>query len=127
MRISFVATLCSFPRQDELAVAVSHGGTIDVRSMVADTVTASVNQGGRILTVPQAWLFARVTQGGVITYWGDGQVKQSIEHGGVVTKGGADEINLPLSDVDPSLPHSMIKPMAEDSVPALPRSVRSAH
>jgi hypothetical protein len=95
----------SFPRQGELAVAVSHGGTIDVRSMVADRVTASVNQGGRILTVPQAWLFARVTQGGAITYWGDGQVKQSVEHGGVVSKGGADEINLPLSDVGPSLPH----------------------
>jgi hypothetical protein len=92
----------SFPRQSELAVAVSHGGTIDVRSMVAQTVTASVNQGGRILTVPQASLSARVTQGGVITYWGDPQVWSSVEHGGDVHKGDAGEINLPLSEVESS-------------------------
>jgi hypothetical protein len=89
----------SFPRQSDLAVAVSHGGTIDVRSMVAQRVTATVNHGGRILTVPQAWLSARVTQGGVITYWGGGQVRQSIEHGGVVQRGGEDEIDLPLSEI----------------------------
>jgi hypothetical protein len=92
----------SFPRQSELAVAVSHGGTIDVRSMVAQTVTASVYQGGRILTVPQASLSARVTQGGVITYWGDPQVRSSVEHGGDVHKGDAGEINLPLSEVESS-------------------------
>lgn len=89
----------SFPRQSDLAVAVSNGGTIDVRSMVATRVTASVDQGGRILTVPQAWLFARVTHGGVITYWGGGQVRSSVEHGGVVHKGSAGQINLPLSGV----------------------------
>jgi hypothetical protein len=89
----------SFPRQGELAVDVSHGGTIDVRSISAERVSATVNQGGRILTVPRARLHARVTQGGAITYWGDGQVQQSIEHGGVVTKGAADEINLPASEV----------------------------
>jgi len=89
-----------FPRQGELVVTVSHGGTIDVRSMVVDRVTASVNQGGRILTVSQAWLFASVTQGGVITYWGDGRVRSSVEHGGIVSKGSAGEINLPLSEVD---------------------------
>ena len=94
----------SFSRQSDLAVAVSHGGTIDVRSMVVDRVTASVDQGGRILTVPEAWLFARVTQGGVITYWGDGQVKSSVEHGGVVHKGTPDQINLSLSEVGFSFP-----------------------
>jgi hypothetical protein len=92
----------SFPRQSELAVAVNQGGTIDVRSMVADRVIASVNQGGRILTVPQASLSARVTQGGVITYWGDPQVRSSVEHGGDVHKGDAGEINLPLSEVESS-------------------------
>lgn len=89
----------SFPRQRDLAVAVSHGGTIDARSMVANRVTASVNHGGRILTVPQAWLAARVTQGGVITYWGDAQVRSSTEHGGVVQRGGEEEIDLPLSEI----------------------------
>lgn len=99
----------SFPRQGELAAAVSNGGTIDVRSMVVDRVTASVDQGGRILTVPRAWLFARVTHGGVITYWGDGQVKPSVEDGGVVNKGSAGEVNLPLSELGSSFPSRMKK------------------
>ena len=81
-----------FPRQGALAVDVSHGGTIDVRSMAAQRVTASVNQGGRILTLPQASLSARVNQGGAIFYWGDAQVTKSIDHGGVVTRGSADEL-----------------------------------
>lgn len=88
-----------FPRQGELAVAVDHGGTIDVRSMVADRVTASVEQGGRILTVPRTSLFARVRQGGVITYWGNAQVRSSAEHVGVVSRGRSAELELPLSEV----------------------------
>jgi hypothetical protein len=99
----------SFPRQSALAVAVSHGGTIDVRSMVASRVTASVNHGGRILTVPQASMSARVTQGGVITYWGDGQVRSSIEHGGVVQRGGEDEIDLPFSEIGSSVQSRLTK------------------
>ena len=87
-----IQSLGSFPRQSSLAVEVSHGGRIDVRSMVARSVTASVNHGGRILTAPQASLVASVTQGGAIFYWGDAQVTQSINHGGVVTRGSADEI-----------------------------------
>jgi hypothetical protein len=94
-----VQTRGSFPRQSDLAVSVSHGGTIDVRSMAPNRVTASVYHGGRILTVPQVSLSARVTQGGAITYWGDAQVRSSTEHGGVVHKGSADEINLPLSEI----------------------------
>jgi hypothetical protein len=101
-----IQTRGGFPRQNDLSVTVSHGGTIDVRSMVANTVTASVYHGGRILTVPQASLSARVTQGGAITYWGAGQVRQSIEHGGVVQRGTAEEIDLPLSEIGPPLvPH----------------------
>ena len=84
-----------FPRQGELTVAVEHGGTIDVRSIVADRVTAFVNQGGGIFTVPRAWLFASVNQGGSVTYWGDPQVKSSIEHGGAVTRGRPGELNAP--------------------------------
>jgi hypothetical protein len=99
----------SFPRQSELAVAVAHGGTIDVRSIAAQRVTASVEHGGRILTVPQASLVARVTQGGAITYWGDAQVRSSVQHGGVVHKGSADEINLPLSEIGfPVVDHTRI-------------------
>jgi hypothetical protein len=82
----------SFPRRSSLAVDVSHGGTIDVRSMVAQSVTASVNQGGRILTAPRASLVASVTHGGAILYWGDAQVTQSIDHGGVVARGSAEDL-----------------------------------
>jgi hypothetical protein len=88
----------SFQRQGELTVAVRNGGTIDVRSMPANRVTASVDQGGRILTLAQAWLFARVSNGGVITYWGDGQVRSSVGHGGAVNRGSPGQENLPLSE-----------------------------
>ena len=89
----------SFPRQTDLAVAVAHGGTIDVRSIGAQHVTATVEQGGRILTVPRASLVASVTQGGAIVYWGNAQVTQSIDHGGVVSKGSTSEIDMPLSEI----------------------------
>jgi hypothetical protein len=96
----------SFARQSDLAVAVAHGGTIDVRSIVARSVTATVEQGGRILTVPQASLVASVSHGGVITFWGDAQVTSSIEHGGVVNKGTTAEMDLPLSEIGlPVLSH----------------------
>jgi hypothetical protein len=94
-----VQSLGDFARQSQLSVAVAHGGMIDVRSMVVDRVTASVDQGGGIFTVPRAWLFARVTQGGVITYWGDPQVRSSVGHGGAVNKGMASQSNLPLSEI----------------------------
>jgi hypothetical protein len=94
-----VQSLGDFPRQSQLAVAVAHGGAIDVRSMIVDRVTASVDQGGGIFTVPRAWLFARVTQGGVITYWGDPQVRSSVGHPGAVNKGIPSQINLPLSEI----------------------------
>ncbi len=100
-----VSSSGSFPRQAELTASVSNGGTVDVRSMQADRVNASVEQGGRILTIPRGALLARVSNGGVVTWWGDAKVTRSIEHGGVVQKGEASEMNLPLSDVGgPRLP-----------------------
>ena len=93
----------SFARQTDLDVDVSHGGTVDVRSMNADRVTASVEQGGRILTVPQQQLFATVQQGGVIIYWGDARVESSVQHGGDVQKGIAAEKTLPLHEAGQSL------------------------
>ena len=93
-----------FPRQSQLTVAVAHGGAIDVRSMAVDRVAASVDQGGAIFTVPRTLLFARVSQGGMITYWGDPQVRSSVGRHGGVNKGRADQINAPLSEVVSSLP-----------------------
>jgi hypothetical protein len=109
-----IASRGNFPRQAEIRVAVSNGGTIDVRSMTVDSVNASVDQGGRIFTKPQSAMSASVRQGGIITYWGDAQVKSSVQHGGVVTKGSADEADKPLSDFGhsfPSVPPSPITPL----------------
>ena len=88
----------TFPRQTEIRVAVSSGGTIDIRSMSVDTVTASVNSGGRIFTRPQTALSASVADGGIITYWGDARVSKSIKRGGVVSKGTAAEASQPISE-----------------------------
>lgn len=92
----WIRTSGSFPRQGQIEVEVDNGGSIDTRSMVVDNVTASVDQGGRILTVPGASLSARVSHGGVITYWGNPRVRRSIEDGGVVQKGEAEELTASL-------------------------------
>ena len=77
----------SFPRQAVIGVSVDNGGTIDIRSMSVETISASVLSGGRILATPLTLMAATVVEGGSITYWGDARVTQSIEHGGSVTKG----------------------------------------
>ena len=75
-----------FPRQANLAVDVSNGGTIDVRAIAVDRVTASVRQGGGILTTARTLLSATVSNGGSVTYWGDPQVRSSVDHGGAVQR-----------------------------------------
>ena len=87
----------SFPQRNEITVAVSNGGAIDIRSMMVASVKASVDQGGRIFTRPQSAMIASVRQGGEITYWGDAQVISSVQHGGVVTKGTSNEADKPLN------------------------------
>lgn len=99
-----------FPPRKEIRVAVSQGGTIDIRSLTVDSVSASVDQGGKILTKPQSAMIASVRQGGNITYWGDARVRSSVRQGGVVTKGTADEADKPLSNLSDS----------HQSVPLLP-------
>jgi len=74
-----------FARQSELEVE-ENGGTIDVRTIAADRVTASVNQGGGIMTSARALLSATVANGGNITYWGNPEVRRSVDHGGAVQK-----------------------------------------
>jgi hypothetical protein len=94
-----ITTRGGFPRQGELTVAVAHGGMIDVRSMIVDRVTASVEHGGGIMTTPQAELSARVTQGGVITYWGEPRVRSSVTHGGAVQRGDPSQLSAPLTSL----------------------------
>src|ERR1044071_1955081 len=81
----------SFPRQAEIKTVVRNGGTIDIRTIVTDRVTASVEEGGQILTMPQVALSAGVASGGQITYWGDARVESSVRDGGTITKGTAAE------------------------------------
>ena len=103
-----------FPRQPEIEVAVSQGGTIDIRSMAVANIAASVYSGGRIFVKPADALSADVEQGGNVTYWGDAVVKSSIRHGGVVVKGNASDADRLLAELAPEvlppLPH----------VPAIP-------
>jgi hypothetical protein len=96
----------AFAPRAELMVSAHHGGTVDTRSLPADKVSAFIEQGGRILTTAQRSLFAGVTHGGYVEYWGDAQVKSSINDGGVVSKGRKDEINKPAFDVEelPAVP-----------------------
>jgi hypothetical protein len=106
----------SFPRQTEIGVAVSQGGTIDIRSIEVDSVNASVTQGGRILTSARVALSANILDGGNITYWGGARVTSSLLRGGDVAKGAAAEAGQPLSEFGP-LP-------AITMTPATPPSVR---
>jgi hypothetical protein len=107
-----------FPMQPEIGVAVSQGGTIDIRSMQVENVTASVYSGGRIFSRPGAALSANVEQGGNITYWGDAVVKSSVRHGGVVVRGMAADADKLLAELTGP---AFVEPLAPiPPVPAVP-------
>ncbi len=109
-----------FPLQAEIAVGVSQGGTIDIRSMPVANVTASVFSGGRIFTRTESNLSAEVEQGGNVTYWGDPVVESSIQFGGVVVRGIATDIDRPLADLGLAGP-APIHPVAPvPPIPAVP-------
>lgn len=93
-----------FPRQQQIDVAVSQGGTIDLRAMTLANITASVDNGGRIFVKPTSALSATVEQGGVITYWGDAVVKSSVRHGGAVIRGTAGDADKSLAELGPKPP-----------------------
>ena len=111
----------NFPRQAAMSLAVSHGGMVDARAILANNITAAVDQGGSILAKPQITMVASVRSGGVITYWGDAQVTSSTQHGGVVTKGAAADMDRPLPDLEP--PVSC--PPTPPTPPAGPRRSRT--
>jgi beta-lactamase regulating signal transducer with metallopeptidase domain len=106
-----------FPRQTQIGVGVSQGGTIDLRSMSPANVTASVESGGRIFVKPASALAATVEQGGIITYWGDAVVESSVKHRGLVTKGAAADADKPLAELGPRSPPP---PAPVPPVPAVP-------
>jgi beta-lactamase regulating signal transducer with metallopeptidase domain len=92
-----------FPSQPHIDATVSQGGTIDIRSMAVQSVTASVESGGRIFVAPATALSATIEQGGVITYWGDAVVKSSVQHGGVVARGAAADADKSLAELAPEV------------------------
>lgn len=92
-------SLGAFPPSEKLLATVSDGGMLDIRSMKADEVLATVNSGGRILTRPVKNLLATVLQGGNITYWGEPHVISTIQHGGHVGPGKSGDAGKPLSEV----------------------------
>ena len=102
-----IATQGTFPSRTSLRAAVEDGGTIDVRSVEAQSVAALVESGGRILTRPQKTLLGSISHGGVITYWGSPNVSSQVEDGGMVTRGKPEEVDKAieeLGDGTPALP-----------------------
>ncbi len=89
----------AFPAQATIEADVEQGGRIDIRSIAADAVEASVYSGGGIFTTPRKTLAATVTSGGGITYWGDPRVTRSVRDGGFVAKGRAEDAGKPLPEL----------------------------
>ena len=73
--------------QDKIDASVEQGGRLDIRSIAADAVVATVYSGGGILTNPRKTLDATITSGGSITYWGDPRVNKTVRDGGGVQRG----------------------------------------
>ena len=113
-------TLGAFPAQASIDAAVEQGGRIDIRSIAADSVNASVYSGGGIFTTSRKTLSATVQSGGAITYWGDVKdVKELVRDGGVVQRGEAEDAQKPLSEFGGGLPE--IPPLPPlPPLPAIP-------
>jgi hypothetical protein len=98
-----VRSVGAFPVQAAIEAGVEQGGTIDIRSIAADAVAASVDSGGRIFTKPRGTLSATIASGGVITYWGNVRVQRTVRDGGVVVRGTPADADQPLSKLSPPL------------------------
>jgi hypothetical protein len=75
-----------FAPQAHLGAAVSAGGTIDLRAVPAEDVSAAVNAGGKIYVRPRATLSAAVHAGGEIRYSGNPAVSMAVSDGGDVRR-----------------------------------------
>ena len=80
-------TAGEFPAQSKIAASVEQGGTVDIRTVPADAVVASVDSGGGIFIHARQTLTASVRSGGAIRYWGNPRVTRSVRDGGSVSKG----------------------------------------
>lgn len=113
-----------FPAQQAVAASVSDGGTIDVRSLEASSISASVSQGGRILAYPRRQLAASISDGGIVTYWGTAAVRSSVRRGGTVVRGAAGELGAPLARFDTPLSPLPVMPLPP-APPAAPKPPRT--
>lgn len=75
-----------FAPQRRIATAVSEGGTIDLRAIAVDDVSAAVNSGGDIFVRPRRSLAAAVNAGGDVHYSGNPQVTMAVHNGGEVRR-----------------------------------------
>ena len=75
-----------FAPQRRLSAAISAGGTIDLRSVEADAVSAAINAGGDIYVRPRVTLSAAVNSGGDIHYSGNPRVSMAVSNGGTVRR-----------------------------------------
>ena len=75
-----------FGPQGDIAVAVSNGGKIDLRSLRAREVSAAVNSGGAIEVGAPVQLSAAVNSGGAIRYRGNPNVSSAVSSGGSVER-----------------------------------------
>jgi autonomous glycyl radical cofactor GrcA len=75
-----------FAPQRHIAAAVSEGGTIDLRSVTVDAVSAAVSSGGDIYVRPRRTLAAAVNAGGDVHYSGNPQVTMAVHNGGDVRR-----------------------------------------
>jgi hypothetical protein len=81
-----IRTEGAFPARGSLALAVNGGGSLDARSLRADTVATAINGGGRIRTSPTRTLAAAIRGGGAVLYTGDPRTTVSIDGGGTVSR-----------------------------------------
>ena len=75
-----------FAPQRQVSAAVSAGGTIDLRALEADAVSAAVDAGGDIFVDPRLTLAAAVNAGGDIHYSGSPRVEMAVHDGGDVRR-----------------------------------------
>lgn len=75
-----------FAVQRDISAAVQAGGTIDLRAIEADSVSAAINAGGDIYVRPRASLNAAVNAGGEVHYSGNPQVSMAVANGGDVRR-----------------------------------------
>lgn len=74
----------SFPSQDAVSAVIHGGGIIDLKAMPAQSASARIYGGGKIVVAAQNSLSAAINGGGSIRYLGQPAVSSSIHGGGSV-------------------------------------------